>query len=216
MELQHNLIVPFLRLPGIPGQSFDNCIIYELDVGGESPGKDEETVTDMIQELTTWTGELPEGVDGLLEDEGDRAASPEVHYPFMQRFDISTIRERCGTADIDHVERRRAEKELERNFYEFMELEDEEEEREYLAFMETSNRFIADVETRLEEVERGEKRKRSTGTNTQLERELQVALDKYENGDESNKPDIEEEINWFHSKLTEKKVKFGVFLLLLN
>ena len=35
---------------------------------------------------------------------------------------------------------------LERNFYEFMELEDEEEEREYLAFMETSKNFISEVE----------------------------------------------------------------------
>ena len=39
---------------------------------------------------------------------------------------------------------------LERNFYGFMELEDEEEEREYLAFMETFKNFISEVERRLE------------------------------------------------------------------
>ena len=43
----------------------------------------------------------------------------------MQRIDINTIRERCGTVDTDHFEKRRAKEELERNFYEFMELEEE-------------------------------------------------------------------------------------------
>ena len=180
----------------------DNCSQDELDVGGESPGKDEETMTETIKELTNRSGELLEDADKILEGEGDRATSPEVHYPFMQRIDINTIRERRGTADTDHVEKRQAEEELERNSYEFMELEDEEEEREYLAFMQTSNRFIADVGRRLEEVERGEKRKKSTGTNTQLER----ALDKYEIGDETNK---EDDIKLFHVRLAEKKVKFG-------
>ena len=39
-------------------------------------------------------------------------------------------------------------------------------------------------------------------------RELQIALDKYENEDKTNKKDIEDDINLFHVKLAEKKVKY--------
>ena len=45
-----------------------------------------------------------------------------------------------------------------------------------------------------------------------MERELKIALVKYENGQE-NKSDIEEEINLFHAKLSEKKIKPGSGLM---
>ena len=41
-----------------------------------------------------------------------------------------------------------------------------------------------------------------------MERELKIALEKYENCQE-NKSDTEEKINSFYAKLSEKKVKLG-------
>ena len=42
--------------------------------------------------------------------------------------------------------------------------------------MDSSNNFISEVERRFDDFERGDKRKRDTGTRTQIEKELKIAL----------------------------------------
>ena len=115
----------------------------------------------------------------------DIEKSPEMRHPGMERIEPSEPELREAAS---RVETRQEEKDLDKEFYDFMDgVQDLE--------MEVDNRVV--------------KRKRDTGTMTVIERELQTAIEKLYNvnvSGERNK--VEQEIELFHNLLENKKIRF--------
>ena len=154
-------------------------IIPELEKA--DPGNEEADVNEMIE--------------ALLQGDSDNSASSELDHLDV----ISITQGRLRMISFSSLlvldrEREEADTQLERDFY---------------AFIETTIDFTNEVERRDAEMADNQKRRRSTGTWTALNRQLQhVLVELGKQPEEEERPDMEEEIKAFYAMCMKKKIKF--------